>query len=107
MVGEKLTKEEERGTKYSRFPYCSHILAENLNVTARDVDVSEIYGNNMGTIWEQYGNNCNIGIILIAECSLHWQSIICTITSSSLRQSRLCYRKYVPSEKYGNNMGTI
>ena len=56
-------------------------------------------------IWEQYGNN--IGIILAAECSLHWQSIICTITSSSLRQSRLCYRKYVPSEKYGNNMGTI
>ena len=65
----------------------------------------EQYGNNMGTIWEQYGNN--IGIILSAECSLHWQSIICTITSSSLRQSRLCYRKYVPSEKYGNNMGTI
>ena len=57
MVGEKLTKEEERGTKYSRFPYCSHILAENLNVTARDVDVSEIYGNNMGTIWEQYWDN--------------------------------------------------
>ena len=63
------------------------------------------YPKYMGTIWEQYGNN--IGIILTAECSLHWQSIICTITSSSLRQSRLCYRKYVPSEKYGNNMGTI
>ena len=104
MVGEKLTKEEEQGTKYSRFPYS---LAENLNVTARDVNVAFPYNcsHYMGTIWEQYGNN--IGIILAAECSLHWQSIICTITSSSLRQSRLCYRKYVPSEKYGNNMGTI
>ena len=107
MVGEKLIKEEEQGTKYSRFPYCSHISAENLNVTARDVNVAFPYNcsHYMGTIWEQYGNN--IGIILAAECSLHWQSIICTITSSSLRQSRLCYRKYVPSEKYGNNMGTI
>ena len=76
MVGEKLTKEEERGTKYSRFPYCSHILAENLNVTARDVDVSEIYGNNMGTIWEQYGNN--MGTI----CEQYWDNFDCRVQSA-------------------------